>query len=211
MSKELQEILNVDEKIIWQGKPQALLYRLGAIFGLLFGAIVAVVLYVAVGKIGSGFIPYLVFIIPVAVIIVPSLYRLLVYRYIIYVITDKRVILQGGLIGRDFDFVDYDKVESSSVDVSIFDKIMSKNTGTILIYANRMQPVTNTYRDASGSHSTTTIQNVPFTLSHIVAPYETFNLFKKVSFDIKADINFPNALRPKENEGYATSYDESKK
>ncbi len=208
--KELQEILNTNEKIVWQGKPQPLLYKIGAVFGLIFGIFVAIFLYYRFGKVGNGLIPYIVIIIPVVALILPSLYRLLVYKYILYVITDKRIILQGGLIGRDFDFVDYDKIESSSVNVGVFDKIMGKNTGTILIYANRTRPVTATYRDVLGTHPSTTMQNIPFTLLSIVDPYGIFNLFKKVSFDIKSDINFPNALRPKENEGYATSYIETK-
>jgi hypothetical protein len=49
-------------------------------------------------------------------------------------------------------------------------------------------------------------QNFPFVLSSIVDPYGVFNLFKKTSFDIKADINYPNALRPSQQEGYKTDY-----
>jgi hypothetical protein len=53
---------------------------------------------------------------------------------------------------------------------------------------------------------THTPEMVPYTLSHITDPYVVFDLFKKTSFNVKADINYPNALRPKEDTGYNTEY-----
>ncbi|MCA9386301.1 hypothetical protein KC717_06675, partial [Candidatus Dojkabacteria bacterium] len=44
------------------------------------------------------------------------------------------------------------------------------------------------------------------TLHNIENPYEVFKFIKKVSHDIKTDIEYPNELRPKNNPGYNTDY-----
>jgi len=46
----------------------------------------------------------------------------------------------------------------------------------------------------------------PFTISNIPDPYEVFKLFKKVSHDVRTDIEYPNKLRPKTNPGYKSDY-----
>ena len=38
-------------------------------------------------------------------------------------------------------------------------------------------------------------------------PYDTMKLIKQISFDVKADVNYPNAYRPASNPGYHTRYD----
>ena len=40
----------------------------------------------------------------------------------------------------------------------------------------------------------------------IEQPYEAYKIAQKTVADIQADIAFPNALRPPENEGYGTNY-----
>jgi hypothetical protein len=40
----------------------------------------------------------------------------------------------------------------------------------------------------------------------IFHPFEVFKQLKKVTVDIKTDLNFPNALRPETNPGYRTKY-----
>lgn len=205
--KELNSILNTNEKIIWEGKPNGVVYKIGPYLTVII-SIIAVLLIIQNGT-NNGFsiLNYILLGVVVLMFFLPAIYRILSYRYITYLITDKRLILQHGLIGRDFDFVDYDKIESSNVNVGIFDKIMGKNTGTISVYANRMMPVSSSFRDGTGATKTiTSMQNVPFTLVYITDPYHVFNLFKKVSFDIKSDINYPNKLRPETNEGYNTDY-----
>jgi hypothetical protein len=37
-------------------------------------------------------------------------------------------------------------------------------------------------------------------------PYEVFKAIKQVSLDIKTDMNYPNDLRPEDNQGYKTKY-----
>jgi len=207
--KELQAVISDGEKILWQGRPNKLVYMARTFASLILpiGIMAPVFVWWGGGVLIS--IPAMRYIVAAVftLSLFAPLYRFLVYKYLVYIITDKRIILQRGLIGRDFDFVDYDKVESAGVSVGIFDKVMGQNTGTVSVYANRLQAVSNSYKDVSGrTHRSTGTVNVPFTLDFIVDPYGVFNMFKKTSFDIKADINFPNALRPEKNDGYDTSY-----
>lgn len=203
-NEEIQKVLNSDEKVLWQGKPDGFVYMVGSIFGMLVAVaiVIAIALIAGPDLMDTGFGPLIIVGIAVLVLGAP-VYRVLLYKYIIYLITDKRIILQSGLIGRDFEFVDYDKIESSGVDVGIMDKVLMRNTGSISIYANRLKTVT--YHSKNGGTSTGT-QNVPFVLSHVADPYTVFSFLKKTSFDVKADINYPNALRPEQNPGYGTSY-----
>lgn len=205
---EISKVLNQNEKILWQGQPQRLPYLAGSFQGMIFGLIWLVVsipffMVILRDSGNSNNLPPLILmslfvLFGAYMTIAPPIYRILVYKHTWYTITDKRAIFQKGLIGRDFDFVDYDKIESATVTVDLLDKIFGKNSGDIVIYANRTVLVQ--------SRSGATVHNKPFVMEHITDPYAIFELFKKTSFDIKSDINFPNVLRPKENRGYQTEY-----
>ena len=43
-------------------------------------------------------------------------------------------------------------------------------------------------------------------INDIKNPYEVYNRLVKIVNDIKADMSFPNAYRPEENNGYQTKY-----
>ncbi|MEK7608024.1 MAG: PH domain-containing protein [Patescibacteria group bacterium] len=208
---ETEKILNNGETVLWEGRPQFLPYILSMfptiIFGLIWTGLSGLFLVLSLRQSG---VPWFVIalvsffvLIGLSLLLLSPLYTLLVYKHIWYVITDKRVIFQRGLIGRDFDFADYDKVESATVNVGVVDKLFGKNSGSVAIYANRLMAGRTT--DGNGdSHSYT--RNVPFVMLSITDPYNTFTLFKKVSHDIKTDVYYPNALRPDENKGYKTEY-----
>lgn len=208
---EISKVLNQDEQVLWQDQPQFSPYifsSLGAvIFGLIWTAGSSVFLFALLKSPGVPWFAWGMVILFIAIglylLVGTPLYMALAYKNIWYVITDKRVILQNGLIARNFDVVDYDKVESADMNVGLIDKMLGKNSGSIAIYANRI--VSGTTTDSQGRTSSYT-RNVPFVLSHITDPYTVFDLFKKTSFDVKADINYPNALRPKEDTGYQTEY-----
>lgn len=207
---ETSKVLNQDEKVIWEGQPKFLLYILSMIPVIIFGLIWTVMSLGFLLAIAKGHPPVWAFalvalfvLIGLYMLIFVPIYTVLVYKNIWYVLTDKRVLLQSGWIARNFDMVDYDKVESADANIGILDKMFGNNSGSISIYANRLVTQTNT--DSQGRTSSAT-RNVPFVLSHIIDPYTVFELFKKTSFDVKADINYPNALRPKEDTGYQMEY-----
>lgn len=124
------------------------------------------------------------------------IYKWLLYKHLYYAITDKRIIIQKGVIGRDFEYIDFDQVTNSEVSVGFWDKVLKQNSGSILVSSAGSFACTRQGQQISK----------PYTVSNIENPYEVFKFFKKASFDVKADINYPNALRPTENKGYQTDY-----
>jgi uncharacterized membrane protein YdbT with pleckstrin-like domain len=127
------------------------------------------------------------------------IYNLLNYTNIYYAITNKRVLFQSGVIGRDFKIVDFDQITNAQVNVGILDKLFGDDSGSILV-------------SSAGTFVTTRQGQVarPYTLRNIENPYDVFKFFKKVSHDIKTDIYYPNKLRPKSNPGYKTGYNPKK-
>lgn len=194
--KELDKVLNQNEKVLWEGKPSFWPFFLSSsiypfIFGLVWMFFLIPFIY------GLSFLILFVphFWIGIVLIVGVPIYQLLVFRHICYAITDKRVILQKGLIGRDFEIVDFDQITNAEVNVGLIDKLFGGKTGSILI-------------STAGSFTYTRrgITQRPYTLRHIENPYDVFKFFKKVSYDVKTDIEYPNKFRPQENPGYQTDY-----
>jgi membrane protein YdbS with pleckstrin-like domain len=197
--RELDKVLDDTEKILWEGKPKFWPFFFSGIALSLFGLIFLIAgLFVLIQGIKSGnylmiFFPH--FWIGLAFVVGIPLYKVLVYSKTYYTITDKRVILQTGVIGRDFQMIDFDQITNADVDVGLFDVLFGRNSGSILLSSAG----TMTY-SRQGAISK------PYVISNIQEPYEVFKLFKKVSHAVKTDIEYPNKLRPKENPGYKTKY-----
>ena len=197
--KELNKILDKDEKIFWEGKPNFWPFFFSGIILSLFGLIFLIFgLTIFIKGIKTGNFLFLVFPhfwVGVAMVFGIPIYKALVYKHTYFAITNKRVLFQRGLIGRDFDMIDFDQVTNASVNVGIVDKMFSRNSGSIFI-------------SSAGTFTQTKNGTVskPYILSNIKNPYEVFKFFKKVSHAVKTDINYPNAYRPKINKGYNTKY-----
>jgi uncharacterized membrane protein YdbT with pleckstrin-like domain len=114
------------------------------------------------------------------------------HKYVQYAITNRRLIVQSGMIGRDFQSVDLDQVIDVSVDVGMFDKLGGKESGSINI-------TTAGTVDVGKSTASKT-----YRLANISAPYEIFKLLQRKAINQRSDISYPNAKRPKENDGYKT-------
>ena len=215
---ELNKVLNKDEKIIWQGGPKFLPFVFGqsillSIIGIVFVGF-ALVFMSVFSSFFSAFsdpryfdstikivdLKHAIFMFPpfwigIFILFGPYVYNLFSFKRTYYAITDKRVIIQEGVIGRDFKTVDFDKITNIQVVVGIVDKIFGNKTGSILI---------STPDSVSYNHGSA-IPN-PYKISNITSPYEVYKLFTKTEFDIKTDIEYPNKLRPSENPGYKTNY-----
>ncbi len=103
------------------------------------------------------------------------------YRNIEYVLTNKRIIIKSGMI-VDIKNIYYVDVESINVKVGIVDNMFK--VGDIYIKCKQ---------------STAFIMDV-------TQPYVLSNKIQEVVNDIKTDTLYPNALRPKNNEGFNTQY-----
>lgn len=194
---QINILLDDNEKVLWKGKPVLKVYILSAlsltIFGFFFLGFSLIWEFFAIFTCVMALfgIPFIV--IGLAMVLSP-LWRYLSHKNVEYVFTDKRVIFSSGIMGKDFKVIDYDKIQNISVNVSWLDQLANKNTGTIIIFSGEIQHTKNGYI------------NKPDNLIGIENPYEVFKLLKKVSHDIKTDIEYPNKLRPDENPGYKTEY-----
>ncbi len=203
--KELDRILNDDEKILWEGAPTfwpfIAMSALLSLFGLPFmlAGLIPGIIGVVSGSWAAIFIGLVIphFWVGAALVFGVPLYRILVHKHTYYAVTNKRVIIQSGLIGRDFKFIDYDQLSNAEVNVGIADTLLGRGkSGSILLSS------AGTF--VSGKHGPIAR---PYSLSNIQNPYEVFKLFKRVSHDIKTDLSYPNALRPGTNPGYRTEYE----
>jgi hypothetical protein len=178
---EIDAIIEKGEKILWEGKPVFWPYYFPN---------------VVLGLIALIFAP-LIF--PIIIALYLFIYPILYYNVVHYAITNRRVIFQTGVIGRDFKIVELSEINNSYVNVGIVDKIFNQNTGTISVFVPGDMMYLNTKRGTSAVPR-------PNMLAHIESPYEVFKYFKKVSFDVKTDIQYPNQYRPGVNPGYSTDY-----
>lgn len=103
------------------------------------------------------------------------------HKNIEYAFTNKRIIIRSGLI-IDVDNISYADIVSVNLKVGIIDRWCK--VGDIYI----------------------TTKSRTFVLWDIENPYAVVNQLQKITNDIKADIYFPNALRPEENKGFQTKY-----
>lgn len=193
----VQDVLDPKEKIVWQGKPKFWPFIWPSFFAILFGLFfmaIPLFIFAVDGDVFILLFPH--FWIGLAIAIGAPLYAILVHKHVEYVITEKRVLIKKGLIGRDFDSIDFEKIQDVSVNVGLVDKIFG--TGTIVATsAGALQ-----FPQGRGM-----IRGMPGSLfKSIEKPYDVYKLLKTVAFDVKTDINYPNKYRPRTNPGYPTSY-----
>lgn len=100
-----------------------------------------------------------------------------------YIITDKRIIISSGFIGVDYQTIYYKDITNVDLNVGIIDKILKVGDIHFDLKNNKNQ-------------SFLDLEDV----------YTIYSKIQKVILDIQTDIEFPNSLRPQENNGYNTKY-----
>ncbi len=83
-------------------------------------------------------------------------------KHTIYVVTNKRVVIRTGIIGVDFKSLDLKNIGASDVYVSLLDKMLQKNTGTLRF----------------GSASSPMTANNTYVIAHVQNPYELYKEIK---------------------------------
>lgn len=209
---EISKILNEGEKVLWEGCPKFWPFLFGGsaitfIFGMFWMMFLVPFIGIALYDIlfGSHILGFGILLLPhfwIGIILVFGipLYQILVYKHIHYALTEKRVIFQKGWIGRDFEIVDFDQITNAEVNVGVMDKLFGGESGSILI--STAGSFTYVKRGAVSK---------PYVMRNVINPYEVFKFIKKISHDVKTDIEYPNKLRPSENPGYKTEYNSDKK
>ena len=100
-----------------------------------------------------------------------------------YALTDKRIIIQSGFIGMQYQSLYYKDIRNIQLKVGIIDKLL--NVGDI-------------YFDVQSSEQCAFLD--------IEDVYEVYPRLQQIVLDIQTDIEYPNAYRPDENPGYHTKY-----
>lgn len=194
---EIKDILTEDEEVLLTLKPQRKVYLLEAIFkglpiALLWGGFDAFFIIMMVNSGAFKEIPtamifiligfFLIHLIPVWLYVGQIAKRIGGYKNISYAFTDKRIIVRSGLIGIDFKYLYYYDIASVEVKVGLFDRMFK--VGDVYIRGKDQVAV----------------------LDDIAKPYAYASKIQDLVRDLKADMAFPNDLRPEENHGYNTKY-----
>lgn len=190
-------LLASDEKVLWKDKPDSKSYIMSSVLKMLPIALIWMVIdivFIAVISLEMkrGRIPvsFLGFIIPFFIVHLAPVWKwisnivkaVLELKNIEYAATDRRLILRSGVIGVDFKFLNYSEIESINVKVGLTDKLFK--VGDIYINSSSSAAV----------------------LYDIDRPYEIGSKLQQIVLDIKADINYPNAMRSEDNPGYRSEH-----
>ncbi len=192
---DIENIISIDEVILWRGKPNKKAFIINSIFKmlpfaliwLLFdGAFIAMFIASGFTELGIEILFFIIFfafhLLPVWIWLGNILTASKRHKNIEYAFTEKRIIVKSGIIGIDFKNIYYSEIDSVNLKVGAVDKML--NVGDIYIK----------------SKSQATI------LQDLENPYFLTQKLQEIVFDIKSDIIFPNNLRPEENHGYNTKY-----
>lgn len=184
----IDAVIDSSEKILWDGKPDKFLYILGAIQAYLSLIIFAIVSYFAIffliGEKDAQIFVYFAFLLTL-LIISGYIYRIFNWKHVRYVVTDKRIYIESGVIGRDIDLIEFLDVKEPIMSVGYLEN--SRGKGTI-----QMNP----YISRSGRRPVT---RYAYSLVHVADPQLVFQIIKQQSMTIRADASFSNANRPEEN------------
>lgn len=129
---EISQVLEKSEKVVWAGNPKYSAYITPTLILLILATIIGTVLIV------SKLVVWYLFILYPILILIFILVNLS-YRVTYYAITSKRVVVQSGIIGRDFKSINFDNIQNASVDVGLIGIIFK--VGTIKIFTGEMQSV----------------------------------------------------------------------
>lgn len=195
MVDEIDKVLG-DEKVVWKGQPQLKPLIASGFIGTFIGGIILAIslLFIIIplraayaAQAGSvimslviGFvvIPFLVALFGLYLFLTP-LWTYIWYDRLWYALSGKRIAIQSGIVGRDFQFFDLDQVMTATARVGVLDKLFGANAGTIRVDVRAVSLLGN---------GTTTKS---YLLSHVSDPYAVLKLIKNAQYKTKADIQFP--------------------
>jgi len=156
---EIGKILEKNEKFEWDDKPKYSAYITSVLIG--------VIILAGIGTAAIMFmkLSLLWFIALAALCLISLIIGQLNYNVTHYAITSKRVIIQTGIIGRDFKSIEYDKIQNASVNVGLLGLIFK--VGTIQIFTGEME----SYSTGTGQNRTTGMKSKYDTLKYIPDQY----------------------------------------
>ena len=179
MDKLFENILDSDEKVIKVLRPNKLKFFFASFFGTFVVMAFFVTFGILLGTVKDEFgdvapIGLTISVIAFGVLFAAFsvLFTILAYKNRYYAYTNKRVIIRGGIIGVDYKSLDMDMIGAIDVTVTVIDKILRSNTGSIS-FGSVASPMT----AAGGSI---------FTFLSIENPYDFYKEIKLVINEKKA-------------------------
>mgnify|MGYP001863874871 CR=1 FL=1 len=188
------------EQELWSAKPKKAAFIINnivrmmpvALIWLLFDSFIIYV-FISSGAIKEMVLPIIIFfafhLLPVWIWLGNIITASKKWKNTKYYVTDRRIIIQTGIIGASYDTIYYKDIKNVSLKIGVIDKLLK--VGDIYIDTG------NTTFTNSGT------KKLFMTLLDIEKPYTRL---QKIVLDIQSDIEFPNAYRPSENPGYKTKY-----
>jgi len=145
---DLHSLLSSDERVIWFGRAELKPFILKRLPGVIFPSIFILIPFMVMPfnilmPLSSQ--PFLIlffifwFGISSLIIFSSSLYPLLLWRNLYYVLTDRRIIVRKGIIGIDYDILNLEQVQQININRGIWDKFY--DTGSIVIQAIGVSPI----------------------------------------------------------------------
>jgi membrane protein YdbS with pleckstrin-like domain len=183
------------ETLLWYGRPMFWPYMAHAVPIVLLGIAWAAgelrLLPPAVYMVSRHLLsaPPLLRLVPAALCILHGLGVALAYSNTAYAYSNRRLLIRSGLIATSFTTVDYDGIRELDVTVGVIERVFG--AGTIRVFSGRMSQ-----RGQAAYERFVSIAH----------PYDVFRALKQVEVDVKTDWQYPNALRPAANPGYASEY-----
>lgn len=190
---DLNSILVVGESVIWSGTPKKSAFIINKVLtmmpiALLWACFDSVFFFAALQEkeILWFVIPFLALhMMPVWIWLGNVLTANKKWKNTKYVVTDRRIIIITGFIGMDYQTIYYKDIQKVQLKINFIDKLL----GVGDIYFDLKTKVAN-------NASFLDIENC----------YELYPKLQKVVLDIQTDIEYPNNLRPENNDGYNTKY-----
>ena len=208
---ELELMVNKDEQIMWEGKPNKCCYILEGIFNpLLPFAIIwflfdSLVFVANVGEQASSrtvslaYVFFLFHMMPVWIYLGGILFIYRRYKHTKYIITDKGVYVSGGLFSYTCKMKPFTELARVNIHRGIIDQFMG--VGDVVLTSNNVADFYGSDVRVNGRP-----RNIGITIASINDYRNVFDIIKKMQEDIYTDTMYPNELRPKGNKGYHTKY-----
>ena len=208
MENDLKKLVNENEKILYEGKPNKKCFIFESIFNplmpfaLLWGIIDFSILGGALffsgdSNIGFFIIPFmLLHLMPVWIYLGGVLFTIRKYRNTYYIVTDTGIYVSGGVFSKTYNHKPFAELSHVDLHRGVFDQMF--NVGDIMLTSNQL------VNNSTYNNSSVTVAGI--NINSIANYTEVYNIIKKLQQDIYTDVMYPNDLRPKDNHGYNTEY-----
>lgn len=203
----IDSILTKGEKVVWSGTPKKSAFIINkavtmlpvALIWLLFDGFFIVTMFSSGAAIDTLIfaIPFFAFhLLPVWIWLGNVLTAKKKWENTQYAVTDKRIIIQSGFIGMNYNTIYYKEIKNVHLRVGIIDKMLG--VGDICFDTVTGISISNSNNGRN--------QGNPQAFLDIENAYELYPKLQKIVLDIQTDIEYPNDLRPETNKGYNTEY-----